>query len=227
MKVFSSADSRRRTVLALAGILLALGGLYVALRTYAPFVFEAEELEAWIDGFGVLAPLVFVVVQTLQVIFAPVPGQVVAVVGGYLFGPLWGTVYSMTGVMIGSAVAFSIAKRYGRPAVERMIHEDVLARFDGFVERAGLPGLFLFVVIPGLPDDAVCFLAGLTNIGLVLFLVVMTVGRFPAYAATNVAGGSLASGRAVEAAVVLGVVVFASLVAYHQRERIQSFVRGR
>jgi len=226
VKLFSSAESRRRTIAGLVGIAVLFALLYVAVRRYAPFLFDPEALEAWIESFGVLSPVVFILVQATQVVVAPVPGQATAVVGGYLFGPLWGTLYSMVGVMIGSAVAFSIAKWYGRPAVERLIHEDLLARFDGFVEETGLPGLFVFVVIPGLPDDAVCFVAGLTKFGLGVFLVVMTLGRLPAYLATNYAGGNLAAGHFTEALVILAAVVAFSVIAYLNRGWIQRTLRG-
>lgn len=225
MRVFASAEDRRRTLLALTAVVAAFVALYVLLRRFAPFVFHPVELRAWIEGFGVFAPLVFIVVQALQVVVAPVPGQVMALVGGYLFGSFWGSVYSMTGVMIGSAVAFSISKRWGRPAVERLVHDDLVERFDGFVSQAGIPGLFLLVVIPGLPDDAICFLVGLTRIQLFTFLVVLAAGRLPAYVVTNFAGGSLASGELLQATVAMGVVVALSLFAYLNRERVKQLVR--
>ena len=54
--------------------MVALIGLYVGLRRYASFVFQPEELRIWIEGFGVLAPAIFTLIQTVQVVAAPVPG---------------------------------------------------------------------------------------------------------------------------------------------------------
>ncbi|MFB6362024.1 MAG: TVP38/TMEM64 family protein [Halobacteriales archaeon] len=225
MKVFASAESRRKVILATVVFIAGFVSLYFAARRYAPFLFDATELRAWLAGFGVLAPLVFIALQAVQVVAAPIPGQVAAVVAGYLFGAIWGTVYSLTGVMIGSAVAFSISKRYGRPAVERLIDDDVLASFDGLVEQAGLVGLFVFVVIPGLPDDVVCFVGGLTQLRLLTFLAVLVLGRFPAYALAVYAGGQFATGQLLEATLLIALFVAISAVAYHNRERIQGAVR--
>lgn len=155
MKVFASRKDRWRAVALLVAVVLGFVALYVAARRYAPFIFDATALRTWIGQFGAFAPLVFVVVQLLQVIFAPIPSQVIALVASYLFGPVWGTLYSMIGVVTGSVVAFAAAKGYGRSAVERLLHDDLVNRFDAFDEPVG---------IPGLPDDAVCFLAGLTTI---------------------------------------------------------------
>ena len=224
MKFFSSREARWRVVLAV--VLLGAGfvALYVSLRRYAPFVFDTEALRVWIDQFGVFAPLVFVLVQATQVVVAPIPGQIVALVAGYLFGAVAGTVYSLVGVLIGSAIAFSLAKRYGRPFVENVLHEDILTRFDGFVDRVGIPGLIVFVLIPGLPDDAICFLSGLTTWRLRTFMAVIAVGRLPAYVITVYAGGELADGQFLSGAVLIGVVISLSLVGYYNQDRIRRFV---
>lgn len=226
MQVFASREDLRRGVLGVALLVLVLAAAYVGARQYAPFVFDTGELRRWIGQFGVFAPLVFVALQATQVVVAPVPGQVVALVAGYLFGPVAGTVYSITGVLIGSAVAFSLAKRFGRPMVERLLEEDVVTRFDGFVDRVGLPGLFVFVVIPGLPDDAICFLSGLTKWRLRTFLAVITVGRLPAYVVTVYAGGRLASGDVVTALALIAAIVVLSVVGYYKQDAIRERLQG-
>lgn len=149
MQVFSSAAARKRGVLVTVLVSAAFVLLYLLLRRYAPFVFHPDELRVWIDQFGVLAPAVFIFVQIGQVVVAPVPGQVVALAAGYLFGPVAGTVYSITGVLIGSAIAFLLADRYGRTFVEDILDEDVVARFDEFVDRVGFPGLVRSSSSPG------------------------------------------------------------------------------
>ena len=224
MRVFSSRADRWRGILLALLVALAFVGLYFAVRRYAPFVFNAAELRVWIAGFGIFAPLVFVLIQATQVVVAPIPGQVVALVAGYLFGPLAGTVYSLTGVLIGSAVAFSLSKRYGRSFVVDILHEDVVERFDGFVDTVGVPGLFAFVIIPGLPDDAICFLSGLTKWSLPTFMAVIAVGRLPAYVLTVYAGGQLASGRFLSAMALVALVVAASAVGYYKQEAVRDLV---
>ena len=225
MRVFSSARDRWRGLALLLVVAAFFFGLYVAVRRYAPFVFDAAALRLWIAQFGLFAPLVFVLIQATQVVVAPIPGQVVALVAGYLFGPLWGTVYSLAGVLIGSAVAFSLSKRYGRSFVEDILHEDVVARFDDFVDTVGVPGLFAFVIIPGLPDDAICFLSGLTKWRLRTFIAVISVGRLPAYVLTVYAGGELASGRFLEGMALIGVVVVLSAVGYYKQEAVRDLVQ--
>ncbi len=226
MKVFTSKRNRRIASLAAAGLVVGLVGAYLLVRAYAPFLFDAAAMREWVGQFGAFAPLVFIIAQVAQVIIAPIPGQVTALVGGYLFGPTAGTAYSMVGVTVGSAIAFLIAQQYGRPVVERMIDGALLDRFDGFVETLGVPGLFLFVVIPGLPDDVICFLAGLAHFRLFVFVSVMLVGRLPAYIVTNFAGDGLATGNVIEAVVLVAALVVFSLYAYRKRDEIKQYTRG-
>lgn len=225
MQIFSSRRARWRGLLIALVTVVGFVALYLSVRRFAPFVFDVRALRAWIEQFGALAPLAFVLLQALQVIVAPIPGQALALVAGALFGPVAGTVYSVTGVLVGSAVAFSLAKRYGRPFVESVLHEDVIERFDGFVDRVGLPGLLVFVVVPGLPDDAICFLSGLTKWRLRTFLVVISLGRLPAYVLTVYAGGKLASGQFVQAAVLLGIVIALAVIGYYKQEAIRDAVQ--
>jgi len=224
MKVFSSRADRWQTLLLAVAVIAAFVGLYLVVRRYAPFVFDAQALRTWIAGFGIFAPLVFIVLQATQVVVAPIPGQVVALVAGYLFGPVYGTIYSLTGVLIGSAVAFSLAKRYGRSFVERVIADEVIDRFDAFVERVGVPGLFAFVIIPGLPDDAICFLSGLTTWRLRTFIAVIAVGRLPAYVITVYAGGEFAGGRFRTGIALVAFVILVSAVGYYKQEAVRDLV---
>lgn len=225
MQVFSSRADRRRGLFVALLVVAVVGALTVVASQYAPILFNADALREWIAQFGVLAPFVFIFIQATQVVVAPIPGQVVALVAGYLFGPGPGTVYSLTGVLIGSAIAFSLAKHYGRSFVEDVLHEDVLTRFDGFVDRVGIAGLFVFVIIPGLPDDAICFLCGLTTWRLRTFLVVISIGRLPAYVLTVYAGGELASGQFLGALALIGIVVALSAIGYSKQDTIRELVQ--
>lgn len=224
MRIFSSRSARWRAVAGVALLVVAFVAVSYLVRQYFPFIFDAEQLRDWLDQFGLFAPLALILVQATQVIVAPVPGQVIALVSGYAFGPVAGTVYSLAGVLLGSAIAFTLAKRFGRPLVERLLHEDVVAQFDEFVDQVGIPGLFVFVIIPGLPDDAICFLSGLTKWRLRTFLLVIVVGRLPAYVLTVYAGGELAAGETRPALALLGALAAVSALGYYQRERIRSVI---
>jgi uncharacterized membrane protein YdjX (TVP38/TMEM64 family) len=112
--VFVSRRDRVRTVaLAVAVLAVFLGGVLV-VQAYAPFLTSAAGIRGFVRGFGPWAPLAFVGLQTVQVVVAPIPGQVTAVIGGFLFGPLWGTVYSVAGGSVAGTSSASSRPRRSR-----------------------------------------------------------------------------------------------------------------
>jgi uncharacterized membrane protein YdjX (TVP38/TMEM64 family) len=220
VKLFATPAHRNRTLVRVGLLVAFLVGTTVAVRVAAPELLDPRALRAFVLGFGPFAPVVFVFLQATQVVVAPIPGQVVGLVGGYLFGPVWGTAYSLLGVAVGSTVVFVLSRRYGRPYVERFIVPETVAEFDDLVDSGGLVGLFLVFLIPGLPDDAVCFLAGLTRIPVSKLVLVAVVGRAPGFLLVAVVGADLAAGRASAALWLLGAVSALSLVTYLFRDRI-------
>jgi uncharacterized membrane protein YdjX (TVP38/TMEM64 family) len=117
-RVFASKRGRRTAIVGL-GVLVGLWILAtLVLRQYVPGITDPQQLKEYVLTFGPLAPAAFVLLQVAQVVVAPIPGQVVALAGGYLFGTLAGTAYSILGATIGSYVAFALARRYGREFVE-------------------------------------------------------------------------------------------------------------
>lgn len=226
-RIFSSREARRGAILRAGALLVVLVGSGVLLELYAPFLLDPEWVRAFVEGFGILAPFVFVGIQTVQVVLAPIPGQLLGVVGGYLFGPLRGALYSILGVTFGSYVVFRLSRRYGRPYVEDALQPAVLERFDGFVSRGGVPALFVIFLLPTFPDDAVCFLAGLTDLRMRTLVALVVVGRFPSFLAVAYAGDSLAEADLVTFGVVSVVTLVVTAVVYAKRDWvIERFGRG-
>jgi uncharacterized membrane protein YdjX (TVP38/TMEM64 family) len=225
--LFASPRARRRVLLhVVVGVTLLLA-VTVLFRRQVAFLTDAEAARAYVRSFGVWAPLALILLQALQIVLAPVPGQVLAAVAGYLFGPWWGTLYNMIGITIGSTAAFWLSRRFGRGYVERMIDPGALSTFDTFAERRGLLTLFVLFLIPGLPDDALCFVGGLTSIPLRKLVLVAIVGRTPAFFLANVLGGLLATGD-VEIAFGLFVLITGlSVFGYLYRDRIVGVLDGR
>ena len=76
-----------------------------------------EQVRAWTEGFGAWGPIAIVLLTIAQVILAPIPGQAIQAVGGYLYGPWLGTLYSMIGLAIGSFITFWLARFMSNPAM--------------------------------------------------------------------------------------------------------------
>lgn len=226
IRVFASARSRRTAVLYLGLLIVAALLLVWLIRRQVDIFTDPSALRAFVASFGALAPIAYILIQAMQVVIAPIPGHIVGFVSGYLFGTVNGTLYSLIGTAIGSAIAFSLARRFGRPFVERTIHPDTLDLFDDFVGEYGRMALFAVFLIPGLPDDALCFVGGLTRIPVWQLVVISVVGRFPGFALANLAGDWLAQRRFVGTAMVIAVLVILSIGGYLARDRIAGLAGG-
>ena len=216
-RVFRSAAHRRRALLLVGALTGAVVAVTAALWTFAPYLFDPTWLQTRLEATGPTAPAVFVLLQTAQVVFAPIPGQVLGTVGGYLFGSALGAAYSMLGVVLGSTIVFVASRRYGRPFAVRVLTEEAVARADAFVDTYGVPGLFVAFLLPTFPDDALCLVAGLTKIRLRTFLTLLVVGRTPTFVAAAYAGTALADGRVERFLLILGVLVLVSAGVYGLR----------
>ncbi|REK15961.1 MAG: TVP38/TMEM64 family protein, partial [Actinobacteria bacterium] len=144
---------------------------------------SADEFRDWVEGFGAWGPLVFLGAQAIQVIVAPVPGAVFPPVGSLAFGPWPALVLSLAGMAIGSAVVFLAARRWGRPLALRLAGKENVDKYEGLIEARGNILLWLVFLLPLLPDDAVCALAGVSRIPFRRFMLIAVVGRVPAVAA--------------------------------------------
>ena len=172
-------------------ILLSLAAVLALVLSRLPFWSSEEKARNLILATGIWGPLFLIILQALQVFLAPIPGQVIGAAGGYVFGPWLGTLYSMTGVMLGSILAIMLSRRYGRPLVERFVSKETLARMDDLTAKGGLWFLFIAFLLPFFPDDALCFLAGLSSIPFPWLLAVIIVGRLPGVAASALLGAGI------------------------------------
>lgn len=211
---------------ALAAAVAILGGVLFLVRAQASWLTDPVAIRVWVRSFGPLAPAAFVALQAAQVVVAPIPGQVLGLVSGFLFGALAGTAYSLIGATVGSYVAFVLARRLGRPFVERVVGAESLTAFDRHAEQEGALALFLVFLVPGLPDDVICFVGGLTALSIPRMVAISFVGRIPGYAAINLAGAGFASDRVLEAVVVLAVLAVLSVGVYASRDRLLDRLLG-
>ncbi len=216
-----------QTLLLLAVGAAALAAATVAVQRAVPGLTDPVWLRARVRGFGVFGPLAFVGLQATQVVVAPVPGQVLAFAGGYLFGTVHGAAYSLLGAALGSTVAFLLARRFGRPYVERVVTAETLDAFDDVVDRDGAFALFLVFLVPGLPDDVVCFVAGVTRIPVWKLVAVSVVGRVPGFLLVSHAGAELAAANYALVTALLGALAAVAALVYWQRADLLAALRDR
>jgi uncharacterized membrane protein YdjX (TVP38/TMEM64 family) len=194
-----------------------------AVRLFQDKVFLKQILSEW----GVLAPLIFIALQALQVIIAPIPGEATGFLGGYLFGETIGLIYSTIGLTTGSLVAFGIGRWFGAHYVRSMVSPDVWNKLGFIIETEGAILCFAIYLIPGLPKDIVCYLFGVSPMPFWVFAVASTLGRIPGTWILSAQGAHTASGNYVELILFTAVVVAVVVPLYYYRNWIVEKLRSR
>lgn len=154
-------------------------GAWREIIKFYRFFFEPKRLKTFVASFGPFAAVMFVIVQSAQVVFAPIPGEVTGFVGGLLFGNVKGLILSTIGLTLGSLLAFAITRIFGTKVVEKIVKKEYIDKFNDFVTHKGLNITFILFLLPGFPKDSLCYLLGLSRMKLSDFLFMNIFGRLP------------------------------------------------
>ena len=171
------------------------------------------------------AAVIFVGLQALQVVAAPVPGEVTGFVGGFFFGKAMGILYSTIGLTLGSWLAFLLARLAGRPLVAMVVKPQTINRYDYVMKHKGLFLAFLMFLIPGFPKDILCYLLGLGYMRQRDFLLVSTSGRLFGTALLTLGGSFLRDKHYGAFFTVLGVSIAVVLLVMIYRDNISRLFR--
>ena len=146
---------------------------YYALKAQ---IFTSEEnLRSFLDRFGIFAPLLFIIIQIVQVVIPLIPCSISTGVGVVIFGPLWGFVYNYVGIVIGSIIVFFISRRYGMPLIKKMFKKELIDKYIGWLNSGKKFERFFAAAIffPVAPDDFLCYLAGVTDISVKKYIAII------------------------------------------------------
>jgi uncharacterized membrane protein YdjX (TVP38/TMEM64 family) len=194
-----------------------LVGLYL-------FLTDKEGLREFVNARETAAPLVFMGIQVLQVIFAPVPGEISGFVGGYIFGTTFGFVYSSIGLAAGSAINFWIGRILGKRFVRRVIPPSKLEKFDQFISHQGLIVLLALFVFPGFPKDYLCLFLGVTTLPFKIFIFLAGFGRMPGTLMLSLQGEFLFAQNYVVFGAVTVICLFIVGMAVWYRKTIYAWI---
>jgi uncharacterized membrane protein YdjX (TVP38/TMEM64 family) len=177
-KTIKLATNIAMAFLALVTIIFVGYGLHAHLFT------SESALESFLAKFGILAFVIFIIFQAIQVIFPIIPGGLGLLAGVVIFGPWIGFLYNYIGICVGSIAAFLIARHYGTPIILALFSEKMQKKYMKWAESKTFPRFFAIAIfLPVAPDDFLCYLAGTTNMTLTRFTIIILLGKPMAIAA--------------------------------------------
>ena len=194
------------------------------ITQYYNFFSDREKVKAFITVFGPGAPVIFMMIQIFQVIFAPIPGEATGFIGGYLFGTAKGFLYSSIALTVGSWINFLIGRLLGKRYVRKLISAEKLERFDLILKRQGVIIIFLLFILPGFPKDYLCFFVGLSVIPIKVFIILAAIGRMPGTFLLSLQGSTLFEQNYGVLAIIFGLCIIFAFLAYRYQESLYQWI---
>lgn len=198
-------------------IALLLGGLLFLYAYRQPLldilsvVGDRQALVIRLQQYGSLGPILLSVIIFLQVIVAAIPGHLLMVAGGYIYGFLGGFLLAWVNTIIASELTFYLARHYGRPVVDRLADVKVVDRWVHLADRQGFTFFVAAFMIPIFPADVMSYVAGLSKISPRSYLAANLIGRLPAATLMTLVGSH---GLQVTLPVWLLVIAISILMVY-------------
>lgn len=135
---------------------------------------SVDSFRALILSKGAWGPLVFMLVQLIQIVVPLIPGGLTCAAGVIIFGPLWGFVYNYISICLGSIAVFFVSRNFGKSVVIKIFGEDRYNKYKDKINDKSYEKFFAFAIFfPVAPDDFLCYLTGLTNMSVSKFTAII------------------------------------------------------
>lgn len=157
----------KKTIMTVASVLGCAAIVVLCIVGWKSGIFTSPDaLNSFLSSMGLWAPLIFLLIQIIQIIIPIIPGAITCSVGVIVFGPVYGFIYNYIGIVIGSFLAFLLARRYGRPLIKSLTAPKTYDKYIGWLDKSQSRFDKLFaaaIFLPFSPDDFLCMLAGVSK----------------------------------------------------------------
>jgi uncharacterized membrane protein YdjX (TVP38/TMEM64 family) len=200
-----------RICLVLIGI-LAITIVLDYLPNILELTLSIDKFRNYIISLGHLGSIVFIFFQVLQTIIAPIPGEVIQIAGGYIYGTPLGMLYSTVGMFLGAIIAFYFTRFIGGSFIKKLLEKQSCQWMKDIIDSKKFSViLFIVFLIPGLPKDFLIYVAGLTPIKPLRFFGILFASRFPWLLASVSIGSNLRYGN-YTSTIVISLIALISFI---------------
>lgn len=204
-------EKHRKFVAVMAIVIFIVFCAAVGYYVGVPMVRLAEDpqqFQAMVDSYGIWSRLIFVDMVVLQVIVAFIPGEPIELAAGYAFGFVEGTLLTLAGFLIGSLLIFLLVRKFGVKLVEVFFPMEKINQFSFLKNPKKTKTLaFILMLIPGTPKDFLSYFAGLTQLPLRTWMLIVAIGRLPSLITSTATGAAAGDANYILSAVMLGITL--------------------
>jgi uncharacterized membrane protein YdjX (TVP38/TMEM64 family) len=218
---------RARLPLYIVGSVAALAVIATVLWLWGEPIWrlltDEQAIERLVEQAGPWGPLALILISIVQIIVAPIPGYVVQLAAGYLYGPLWGGIFAAIGMVLGGMIAMVLARTFARPLAVWTIGAERLQRWEA-VTHSDSPFVWLLLMAAPL-GDSVYYLAGLSRVSyLTIFLLTLLLRVPSVFLSTAIGGGAVPLVWMVVVSLFFGGL---AIIAWRYRDGIMAWFEQR
>ncbi|SES28699.1 TVP38/TMEM64 family protein [Salipaludibacillus aurantiacus] len=207
----------KKSIIKWVAVILLIGFLFWFNSQYLNI--RPQEIREWILGFGLFAPLIYILLYTVRPLIL-FPASVMTLAGGLAFGALWGTVLTVIGATGSAALAFIVARKLGK----NMASKDWKGKGEKIqqqLENNGFYYILLLRFVPLFNFDMISYLAGISKVKFVPFILGTAGGMIPATFAYAFLGSSLLAPNIETVLMAIGFFVLITVISFLLNKKIK------
>ena len=177
MKISPKASRRLINILTLVSTVIIV---FLAIYWWKLGILTNQsKMKAYLADKQVIGPVLFVLIQVVQVVFPIIPGGISLLAGVVFFGPVAGFFYNYIGICLGSVIVFFLARYYGKPFILHLVSEKTFNKYIKWTKNQRKFNWFfaLCILAPAAPDDVLCMIAGLTQMRFSTYFLIIVLGK--------------------------------------------------
>lgn len=174
------SEAASRKLINIATIVSSIIIIALVIYWYHLGIFtDQAKMRAYLANKQVIGPVVFILIQIVQVVIPIIPGGISLLGGVIFFGPIAGFIYNYVGICIGSLINFFLARYYGRAFIFHIVSEESINKYMKWTKNQKKFNWFfaICIIAPAAPDDVLCLLAGLTEMKPWTYFWIIVLGK--------------------------------------------------
>lgn len=204
-------------ILAMIVVTVLLLPYFIQLKDEA---FRNQIIEA-IRSKGALGVLILLAAQLLQVVIAVIPGEMIEIIAGILYGAWGGYFICTVGTVLSSMMIFALVRKLGSGFVQSVVSEEKMKRMKFLHDAKKLDTIiFILFFVPGTPKDLLTYFVPLTKMKMSRFLILSNIARIPSVISSTYLGNSLGEGNWIKAVVIFAVTGIVGLLGILLNDKI-------
>lgn len=205
---------------------LIIAAIVLMVQYYSKIVLvfkDIESIKGIILGYGNYSFIIYIALQIVQIVIFFIPGDIMQISAGFIFGPITGFLLSFLGICLGTSIVFFISRKLGKPFVNKIVSEKdtwIIHKLEKFKEHPMKDKklkkiVFFTYLIPGIPKDILGYICGVSEIKYKDFIIYSSIARIPALFVSSFFGHKLSFDNwklLAIIAIISGIIIVISII---------------